>query len=211
MLDCAKCGTAVHPEVVGCPSCGADPRTGVVPESVLRMTALSRTRRHENVRLLDQTRPEGIGGWLVLPLIGLCLSPFLLAYSVWVNVVPFFASDVWNYVTTPATPYYSAYWAPYLIAAFAANVALIAYIVVTLVFFLQRRHFVPLLMTVLYLCNVLIALFDLVSAQYFDSLFPDLEVLGAGQGQTVLRAVVAAAVWIPYFWRSARVRATFVR
>lgn len=39
MIACAHCGTKVHAEAAGCPKCGADPRTGVVPQSVRRLEA----------------------------------------------------------------------------------------------------------------------------------------------------------------------------
>jgi len=38
-INCANCGASVNAEVAGCPECGADPRTGEIPEQVRRLAS----------------------------------------------------------------------------------------------------------------------------------------------------------------------------
>ena len=43
---------------------------------------------------LLKAEPEGIGGWLVLPLIGLVLAPLSLLYSLFANLLQGFRGDL---------------------------------------------------------------------------------------------------------------------
>jgi hypothetical protein len=210
VIDCANCGAVVHPEAAGCPACGADPRTGTGP--VPPVTPSGIVAAPADVRLIEP-EPSGIGGWLVLPLISLCVSPLLTLYSLWANVFPLVKPRIWTVLTTPGTSVYSWYWAPYLIVTLMSGLALVILMVVTLMLFLQHRRRVPVLMTVLLLGNAGLAVFDFMSQQYLSGHVPALA--GSGVADTawqgLFRAGVTAAIWIPYFWRSVRVRNTFVR
>lgn len=210
MIDCAKCGAVLQPEAAGCPTCGADAGTGV--PSVPSAAPAAPAAASADFPLLE---PElsGIGGWLVLPLIGLCVSPLLSLYTLWANVLPLIRPRIWTVLTTPGTAVYSWYWTPYLAVTAMSALALVVLMVVTLMFFLQHRRPVPVLMTVLLLWNMAQTLFELVSQQYLGRHVPALGATSVGDGawQGLFRAGLTAAIWIPYFWRSVRVRNTFVR
>jgi hypothetical protein len=214
MIDCVNCGGPVHAEAVGCPACGADPATGVVPESVQRLSGQAGGGgATSGVRLL-RPEPEGIGGWLVLPLIGLILSPFMVFYGLWIDILPCFRPEVWTALTTPGAPLYSSYWPVYLVGATILAAGVMVWAVVVLVFFLQRRRQVPVFISALYLANIAVAVFDFASMLYLDGQVPLLYADGEGSAPllgTVFRAAIGAAIWIPYFFRSVRVRNTFVR
>ena len=213
MVDCANCGAVVQAEAGACPSCGADPGTAVAPVAPASpVSPAGQTTAAADVRLLEP-EPSGIGGWLVLPLIGLCVSPLLTLYTLWTSVLPLIRPRIWTVLTTPGTPVYSWYWTPYIVVTAMSTLALVILMVLTLMFFLQHRRPVPVLMTVLLLCYVGQSVFELVSQQYLRSHVPALGATDVGDGawQGVFRAVLGAAIWIPYFWRSVRVRNTFVR
>jgi hypothetical protein len=209
LIDCAKCGAVLQPEAAGCPSCGADAGTGATPGPPAGPAGPATVPA--DVRLLE---PElsGIGGWLVLPLIGLCVSPLLTLYTLWASVLPLIRPRIWMVLTTPGTAVYSWYWTPYLAVTAMSALALVLLMVVTLMLFLQHRRRVPVLMTVLLLWNMAQTVFELVSQQYLSRHVPALAGgVGGGAWQGLFRAGLTAVIWIPYFWRSVRVRNTFVR
>jgi hypothetical protein len=161
---------------------------------------------------LLKAEPEGIGGWLVLPLIGLVLAPLSLLYSLFANLLPGFRGDLWLALTTPDSGFYSPYWPHYLVASSVLTVAFSVCAVVLLVAFLQRRRQVPLLMTLFYLAAIAMGVFDLLSLRYFAGHVPLAQTtLAQGGLSQLVRSAVPSLIWIPYFHRSVRVRNTFTR
>ena len=148
----------------------------------------------------------------MFPLIGLVVSPLLLLYGFWVDILPCFQGELWSVLTTPGGALYSSYWPVYLIGAAVGAVGLAVWDVVVLVLFLQRRRLVPVFISVLYLMNVALVLFDWASLRYLVTHVAALDgVATQANLQAMFRAAISAAVWVPYFWRSVRVRNTFVR
>ena len=70
----------------------------------------------------DHIGPVGIGGWLVLPFLGLVLAPLLVLATLMRDLVPAFDAPTWSALTTPGGPAYHPMWAPYLIVSLAVNV-----------------------------------------------------------------------------------------
>jgi hypothetical protein len=89
VIGCANCGHQVHAEAVGCPHCGADPRTGVVPEPVRRLEA-------------DAARDPAWPTWRLLALTG-GVTGLVLAFTVlWRGDV--WATDMIEGVYMPSNP-----------------------------------------------------------------------------------------------------------
>jgi hypothetical protein len=154
--------------------------------------------------------PVGIGGWLVLPLLGLILRPvfFLIAL---INILPVFRAELWTKLTTPGWSSYSAFWAPYFIGTALIGGVLTIWGLVLLVLFLQRRKRVPLLYTLLMVAAAASALFQVFSVLYFSHRWPEAFAEARTAIPSVVFSLVGLAIWIPYFWRSVRVRNTFTR
>lgn len=154
----------------------------------------------------DAQELRGIGGWLILVAIGLCLQPLLLLKALYDNV-GIFRADTWDALTTPGSPAYHPLWAPFLIAEAGANLVLLAWAGVLLyVFFTKARRFPR--MAVAYLAVSLLAvLADFAVANAIPAARAQLTASEFGQ---VGRSMIGAAIWIPYFLRSRRVAATFV-
>lgn len=149
---------------------------------------------------------RGIGGWLILVAIGLCLQPLLLLKALYDNV-GIFRADTWRGLTTPGSPPYHPLWAPFLIAEAGANVVLLAGVGVLLyLFFTKGRRFPRL--AIIYMAVSLVAVVgDFAVANAIPAARAQLTASEYGQ---VGRSVIGAAIWIPYFLRSRRVAATFV-
>ena len=161
---------------------------------------------------LLKAEPEGIGGWLVLPLIGLVLALLSLLYNLFGNLLQAFRGDLWSAMTAPDSGFYSAYWPHYLVVSSVVNVAFIVCIALLLVGFLKRRRQVPLLMIVFYLAAIALGVFDFLSLRYLAKDAPLAQAaLAQGAFSLLVRSAVPSLIWIPYFLRSVRVRNTFTR
>jgi hypothetical protein len=151
--------------------------------------------------------PEGIGGWLIPPLLGLLLSPVRLLYDI-VKLRALFQPATWAALTRPGSPAYHPLWAPITVFEVATNGALIAFTLVVLVLFLKRSRHVPMLMIAWQAIPIGVQVIDAILAAQIPALA---HAHGAGTSGGVVQPVIGAAIWIPYFLKSRRVKNTFVR
>jgi hypothetical protein len=141
--------------------------------------------------------PVGIGGWLILPIIGLIGSCFLTGYNL-LQSLP----DIQYLMTAPDLPegLYS-----FVLIELAANVALIVLALGTLVLlFTTSRRFPATYIFWLAFSLVVVVADTLVASLVF-------EIASDGQSiKDIVRAVAACAIWIPYTLVPVRVKNTFV-
>ena len=154
----------------------------------------------------DASKPEGIGGWLILVAIGLCVQPVLLLKAIADNVA-IFDPDTWRALTTPGVPAYHPLWAPLLLGETGVNLVLFAWSGVLLYVFVAKRRGFPRLVVAYMGVSLAAVLADLALARTIPSAQAHLT---ASDYRQVGRSTISAAVWIPYFLRSRRVAATFV-
>jgi len=143
---------------------------------------------HTDIR----TVPKGIGGWLIIPSIGLVLGPIKAVVWLFLNI-----ETVQNF--TPELLSDGRFW-----ESVGISVAMIiATIIVAILFFLERRIAV-------------VSIIRLMAASIVASvigLFLSMSIFGKVSSDNikdVLHACVYAAIWIPYFKKSKRVKNTFV-
>ncbi len=138
------------------------------------------------------TVPKGIGGWLIIPAIGLVLGPIKAVVSLFLGIgmIQGFAPELLSDVRL---------WVSGII-----DVAMIiAAIIVAILFFRERRIAV-------------VAIISLMAASIVASviqLFLSIAMFGEASSDNinpVLHACVFAAIWVPYFVKSKRVKNTFV-
>ena len=171
----------------------SDPITTGAPESTT-----PEFNQHGN-EADSRKSPRRIGGWLIIPAIGLIVSPFMNLAVIRENFDGF-QSSVLDDVVAVYPGFHDLF-------VFDTAVGLITFgllIYIAIVFFL-RRAYVPRLI-ISYFCFHLIA--AVVSAAWYASIFGELDPLIT---QELARAAVSAALWIPYFLVSKRVKETFVR
>jgi hypothetical protein len=175
-----------QPEVVSVPEPSAE-----VPEPTLAQ---------------GEAEPAGVGGFLVLVAIGVFLAPVINALVVLVTYPPLFTGPAWAIVTTPGSAAYHALWAPLIIGEISMNVAFIAVGVWLIVLFLRRaRRFPPVYMGYM----ITSALFLFIHSQLLAVVLKGQPAL-AGDNSSLGRAVISAAIWVPYMLSSRRVKNTFV-
>jgi hypothetical protein len=154
-----------------------------------------------------RTVPSGIGGWLYLVALGLCLTPVRLVLET-VRGLRVLDPATWHAVTTPGRPAYHPLFGPLIVGEVAANGILLLWTFGLLYLFFTRRRIFPPVMVTFLIVRVLIQAADLLVAL----LIP---VAAAAIGPSVYSALggslVLVLVWVPYFLRSRRVDNTFVR
>ena len=146
--------------------------------------------------------PEGIGGWLVLPIVGLLLMPVhgVIQLGQYMELV----ANV-QFLTGPQ--------GTLVVLQIAANLAfafvLPAYLLYLL--FNKKREF-PRTYAVWAGINLAFLIADLIAAKIlFGQAMAHAEVSGDGTMQAGLRVIVMMAIWVPYILNSRRVRNTFVQ
>lgn len=170
-------------------------------------------------QLLPWPEPKGLGGWLVLPLLALFLSPvvtigyFIAGLGGNAAAVGSVGSALWASRTDLAALWEMAQalgpdGAASLTLAFALiavgfGVGIIAPILLLVMMFKHSR-LVPRGMMVFYAANLALAIL-VIALERTGLLDPD-----PASARDVARAAIAAAIWIPCFAISRRVKNTFV-
>jgi hypothetical protein len=143
-----------------------------------------------------------IGGWLIVPALGLAFTPVRMAYEFF--DVTFFDISQWKMLADSSYPAYNPPLGLFVLLEFIANIALMCYSVFLCSIYFTRRTSLPLLIVIYYAANVVVHVGDLIGLQVF-SLSGD-----NATTRSMIQAIIGAAIWIPYFLRSERVKGTFV-
>jgi len=152
--------------------------------------------------------PKGLRGWLILPAIGLFASAIRLTFSLMRDFWPIFRDGGWPVLTTPGTPAYHQLWGPLLIFEIAGNSFFILANVALIFFFFSKHWRFPALYITMLGLNVLFVIGDF----FMGNMIPAVATANDPQSvREMVRTLAAAAIWIPYFLRSKRVKNTFVK
>jgi len=149
----------------------------------------------------------GLRGWLILVGIAFSLAPLRILKDMLGNAKAF-ETRTWSVLTTPGTPAYHPLWAPLLIGELVVNVVLLGVSVVAVYLFFAKRRAFPRVAIGFLAAGVVILVLDLLVVRMIPAAA---QAIGASEIRGLVQAAVGAAIWIPYFLLSARVRATFVR
>ena len=134
---------------------------------------------------------RSIGGWLILPAIGLIVTPLLQAAGI-ILVLCMLGSGILARAAGGTA---------YVGMAIVLSLGLIALdLCAAVAFFAKKRH-APKWMIAL-LC---VGLLNIPMEIWGNMVFDTTDVKG------IVRPIAAASIWIPYFLMSERVKATFVR
>jgi len=140
-------------------------------------------------------------------MIGLIIAPFRLAISLIATAVQLVSDGTWETLTTPGSDAYHPLWAPLLVLESAGNAVFMVTAIVLLVPFFSKHACFPRLMILYMTASLLFVSVD-HAAIY---LIPAAVAFAEGNpSKEVVRNALSAAIWIPYFLRSVRVKNTFV-
>jgi Protein of unknown function (DUF2569) len=151
-----------------------------------------------------QEGPKGFGGWLILPMIGLVLSPIRMGIQFFTDLWPVFDSEVWRRLNDASQPGHQPMLPTLIIVETIVNAAMLAFTLALVWFFFRKSRHTPRLY-ILWL--ILLAAIQVVDTALVSSLGMPVD---KDSMRDLLRSVFTAGVWIPYFLTSKRVKNTFV-
>jgi hypothetical protein len=154
----------------------------------------------------SSNEPRGIGGWLILPIIGLIFTVcrFSLTLKTYVTL---FTGPAWERLTTEGSPVYHPLSGPLLIFEAIGNLSFVCAAIVLLVLIFLKHPLLPKMMIGFHVLNLVFVSLDGALASFtplFASAIPVIT-------EELTRSIISAAIWIPYFLRSRRVKNTFVK
>jgi len=155
----------------------------------------------------EEKSVSGIGGWLILVVIGLIISPIRVGNLLITTYAPIFSDGAWEALTTPGSETYHVLWAPLLIFEIVGNLGIIVLAVLTLWHLLMKSKRTPRLAITYQSWMVLFVAIDFFAADLIPAVaaYDDTD-----SKKELMRGLFSAAIWIPYFFVSKRVKATFV-
>jgi hypothetical protein len=152
--------------------------------------------------------PLPIGGWLVLPVIGLFLSPILIMAQVSKSFFSVYSDPTWSLLTKPGGARYDPMWMPLLLFELGGNIGIVAFDVVLLVMLFSKKRFFPSAVIIMLLARMLFFIADHLLAIQIPAI-ADID-SERFMSQLVPSALICA-IWVPYFLVSKRVKRTFLR
>lgn len=155
-------------------------------------------------------RPQavsGIGGWLILVAVGLVVQPIMIVVKN-IDLTWVFRLDRWVPLTTPGTEEYNVLWAPALLLETVGTIALAVISVLLLILFFQKRSSLPKVFIYFRLSALLYFVVDSLLAAGIPAVANQ---PGNSGHATLVREGFFCLIWISYFLKSERVKATFVR
>ncbi len=150
---------------------------------------------------------KGVGGWLVLPLIGLGLTLLLISWGVFNDGFWILDRDAWSAMTSPEGMSYHPGWAPYLLMQVVHISFIFGFYPALIVQYLRRRSAVRFIMPVLMLLNLVLAGAEYYACFQMAAVFEPSDLADASSALS--RTVMAVLIWVPYFCLSKRVKITF--
>lgn len=160
-----------------------------------------------NPNIWDYAQEKSIGGWLILPAIGITITPLVL-------LIQIVSQGHFNQNSWSALFNHESGESVLLMSMFGAeivyNFLLLTFSILLLVLFYQRRTNVPILITIFYIINIVGPLVDLF---IINQIIPNYLTASETKGiyRTLVQSIIAAAIWIPYFNISERAKNTFCK
>ncbi len=148
---------------------------------------------------------QEIGGWLYLFGFGLLVRPVLQLVRILSN--NYFNWNHWEALTNQSSSSYNPLLATMLVTELLYNIVTMGLCCVLFLLFVRRRSSVPVLVMVLYAVSIAYVCLE-------TYLLWDMNLLSEAEkrsgGIDVIKLIINAAIWIPYFRLSVRVKETFV-
>ena len=204
MAYCPQCSSEIEATAEKCRECGAL----FGPNSAWKPTEQPPDKPADQPAAAEAAAgPRGIGGWLILPMLGLIFTPFRMGYQFVTDLLPVLNATTWQALTSPSSPNYHPLWAPLIGFEVVANIAVFAFGLWVLIQFFSKSKSTPRLYIIWMASLAIMQIVDVALANQIPAVAaqPDAQSM-----KDVGRALLAAAIWIPYFLVSKRVRNTFV-
>lgn len=162
---------------------------------------------NENKKITKEV--SGLGGWLILPMLGLFLMPVKVAHLLATVHIPIFSEGYWKLLTSPESEAYNPLWAPLICFEIAGNLFFGCFAIYLLYLFFRKNYRLPKKYIIFLITNIVF----IVTVHFAVGLIPEAADpdTDSQSMKEIVRAIIAASIWIPYFLKSERVRNTFVK
>jgi len=145
-----------------------------------------------------------IGGWMVLPFIGVFLSPLVSFAELFKN--NFFEYFQWRILTDPSYPMYSPVLGTIVLSELIFDLFMLGFSILLIVQILQHRTSLPELISIFIGFNFVFLLAE--QSCFFIFSFPD-NYNVPDMSMSLLKTGLSTVIWVPYFLLSERVKGTF--
>jgi hypothetical protein len=168
--------------------------------------ALRKVLRAGHAAATNRNAPQGVGGWLIFPVIGLMMVLILLSYTLLTRYWPIFRDGAWKELTTPRSATYHHLWGPLITFEIIGTLIIVALAMATLVLIFRKSKMTPALAIAFACTCAALPVLD----HFFAELIPAVaQQSDPADARELIGAVVGAVIWISYFLVSRRVKATF--
>ena len=160
---------------------------------------------------LEQEAPKQqkyttIGGWLIIPVIGLIFTPIAMIIGIVNDLLPAVTEESLAVFKDPASEFYNPVLPYILYGEIAVNLAFAIFAIVVLIYFFRFKSQTPVLYISFLASNLLFLVIDgllilMLGFENEDGFFT----------RDILQLIVGCCIWIPYFLMSERVKGTFVK
>lgn len=191
-----------------CPQCGnSDVRWATIEDGGLGDWCPHCKKSFKAMGLVKETPPpKGIGGWLILPIISLVAITIIVSGNIFKTYIPIFKKGYWQVITSPASEFYHPLWGPTIIGEVVGNLILLLFAVTLLLLFFWHSRWLPKLIIAFYVFYFVFISTDYLLLGMLPNIQRDPEAL-----KNVFQTLFACIIWIPYFLKSRRVKATFIK
>ncbi|ETT39336.1 DUF2569 domain-containing protein [Paenibacillus sp. FSL P4-0338] len=179
-----------------------------VPTSAAEAAVASEVFVETSDPITDHSAPSGIGGWLWIFVFGIIFSLIRSVLNIYGNI-SFFGTESYRLLTNPDSSYYSALMLPTLVIETA--LITIQCLMILYIFYLGFKH----KKLFKYICisfivyNIIINTVDTLMASQLQRSISD-SIADDTSYTDISRSLLYAAIWIPYFLRSKRVKNTSI-
>jgi len=158
--------------------------------------------------LPSEVELQGLGGWLILVGLGICLGPLLRVGLVGQHWESYFSLHTWQAVAMPQGEQYHPLYAPLLIFELLGNIFLLGLNGLAICLFFAKHRLFPKAYIALLVLNAVFLVLDELAANRIPFVASQADTSSARE---IFRATLAALIWSTYMLKSRRVKATFIR
>lgn len=149
--------------------------------------------------------PLPIGGWLILPIIGIIISPFIIAYQLYIT--EYFDLAVWDFISSKDSVGYNVTWSFAFLFELLMNCFFIIYTLFLVFLVIKRRTIFPIHYVWFRIINLVFVIADaFIVTQINSEYFVNEEI----NYKEIVKSFLGSMIWIPYMLQSQRVKDTFI-
>ena len=159
----------------------------------------------------EKLEPWGIGGWLVLIILGLAFSAFSSGIYILNDLsVVFLDKETWNYLTSPETGLPGLSYALIYELIFHSLITLGSIYMIVIMY--KMKKYFPIRLSIFWILVLVLNLINIIFTLSIYSQIPDFDLASAQQGiwDSIIRNLLTCIIWIPYLYKSKRVKNTFI-